>query len=96
MDALTMNIRRRFFAEIVAGTRKTAYRRKSPFWTRCIGPLATPFRLRLLNGMTRPVPEATVIVKRVTLGRNPPEYRLHLGSILSVKRWNRKGRRPRA
>jgi len=91
-----MNIKRRFFADVVAGTKKIEYRRKSPFWARRIGPLETPFRLRLLNGMTHPVPEATVIVERVTLGRSPPEYRLHLGRILSVKRWSTKNRSSRA
>lgn len=96
MNTLTMNIKRRFFAEIVAGTKKIEYRKRSKFWRRRIEPLTAPFRLRLLNGMTHPVPEALVVVRKVTSGRSPPEYRLHLGRVLSVKRWSRKMGRPRA
>ena len=96
MDTLTMNIRRRFFAEIVAGTKEVEYRQRSKSWRRRIEPLTAPFRLRLLNGMTHPVPEVLVVVRKVTSGRSPPEYQLHLGPVLAVKRWNRKTRRPRA
>lgn len=52
-----MNIKRPFFAAIVAGTKRIEYRRRSAFWKRRIEPLNTPFKLRLLNGMTPPVPE---------------------------------------
>ena len=38
------------------------------FWKRRIEPLTAPFKLRLLNGMTHPVPEAVVVVTRVTRG----------------------------
>lgn len=94
MDTLTMNIRRQFFAAIVAGTKSIEYRRRSAFWKRRIEPLATPFKLRLLNGMTHPVPEAVVVVTRVTQDRGGREYRLHLGRVVSVKRWNRRAQKP--
>lgn len=95
METLTMNIKRRFFAAIVAGTKRIEYRRMSRFWMQRIEPLTPPFRLRLLNGMTHPVPEATVVVRKVTRGRSPPEYRLHLARVLSIKRWDRRQQRPR-
>jgi hypothetical protein len=56
MDTLTMNIKRGYFAAIVAGTKRIEYRCMSPFWKRRIEPLATPFKLRLLNGMRPPIP----------------------------------------
>lgn len=89
-----MNIKREFFAAIVDGTKRIEYRRRSPFWKRRIEPLTTPFKLRLLNGMTHPVPEATVIVNRVTTDRAGREYRLHLGRVSAVKRWDRRRQRP--
>lgn len=95
MDTLTMNIERQYFAAIVAGTKKVEYRRRSKFWKRRIEPLTTPFKLRLLNGMTHPIPEAVVAVTRVTTDRAGSEYRLHLGEVLAVRRWDRRTRRPR-
>lgn len=95
MDTLTMNIKRQFFAAIVSGDKRIEYRPRSPFWKRRIEPLTTPFKLRLLNGMTHPVPEATVIVNRVTRDRAGQEYRLHLGRVMQVKRWDRRSRKPR-
>lgn len=94
METLTMNIERRFFADIVAGTKRIEYRRMSPFWKRRVEPLKTPFTLRLLNGMTHPIPEALVIVQRVTRDRSAREYRLHLGRVLRVRRWNRRTQKP--
>jgi hypothetical protein len=73
VDTLTMNIKRRWFAEIVAKTKRVEYRDQSPFWKRRIEPLKTPFKLRLLNGMTPPIPEATVVVTQVRL--QPPRGR---------------------
>ena len=94
MDTLTMNIERRFFADIVDGTKRIEYRRMSPFWKRRIEPLETPFKLRLLNGMTHPIPEAVVVVTRVTSDRAAREFRLHLGRVMQVKRWNHREQRP--
>lgn len=93
MDTLTMNIKREFFARIVAKTKRIEYRDQSPFWKRRIEPLRAPFKLRLLNGMTHPVPEATVVVTRVT--RQAGGYQLHLGRVLEVRRWDRRALRPR-
>jgi hypothetical protein len=95
VDLLTMNIKRRFFADIVAGTKRVEYRRRSPFWKRRIEPLTTPFKLRLLNGMTHPVPEAVVIVNRVTTDRARQEYRLHIARVVAVRCWDRRAQKPR-
>ncbi|MGC3998034.1 MAG: ASCH domain-containing protein [Anaeromyxobacter sp.] len=95
METLTMNIERQYFAAIVAGTKRIEYRELKPYWARRIEPLTTPFRLRLLNGMTPPVPEAVVLVTRVTRHARAGEYRLHLGRVLSVRRWDRRAGKPR-
>lgn len=93
MDTLTMNIKRAFFAAIVAGTKRIEYRAVKPFWKRRIEPLSTPFKLRLLNGMRAPIPEALVMVTCVT--RVDGVYRLHLGRVMRVKRWDRRTQKPR-
>ncbi len=93
MDMLTMNIKREFFAAIVARTKRIEYRDQSPFWRRRIEPLRPPFRLRLLNGMAHPVPEAVVLVTRVT--RQGGGYQLHLGRVLRVRHWDRRARKPK-
>jgi hypothetical protein len=92
MGTLTMNIKREFFADIVAGTKRVEVRPTSKFWRRRIEPLSAPFRLRLLNGMTHPIPEALVVVKRVTRARG--DYLLHLGKVLMVRWWNRRAQKP--
>jgi len=93
VDTLTMNIKREFIARIVAKTKRIEYRDVSPFWKRRIAPMKPPFRLRLLNGMTHPVPEAVVMVARVK--RNRGVYEWHLGRVLRVRRWDRRARKPK-
>jgi hypothetical protein len=94
VDTLTMNIKREFFARIVAKTKRIEYRDQSPYWKRRLEPLSTPFKLRLLNGMTPPVPEALVLVTRVT--RRCGGYQLHLGRVLRVRRWDPRAHKPRS
>ena len=94
MDTLTMNIAREFFAAIVDGTKRIEYRELKPYWKVRIEPMTTPFKLRLLNGMTPPIPEAVVEVKRVTRHPAEGEYRLYLGRVLCVRHWNRRAKKP--
>src|SRR5256885_9297511 len=96
--SLVMNIKRRFFAEILAVTvrKKIEYRELSEYWLRRLekaGP--PPFNLRLLNGMIPPVPEATVKVTKVERDKRRHELRFHLGRVLAVKHWDRVQERPR-
>lgn len=95
MQMLTMNIKRCYFACIVDGRKRVEYRDMSPFWRQRIEGLETPFRLRLLNGMLPPVPEAIVEVKRVVRDRASQQYQLHLGRVLRTRNWNRKTNAPR-
>jgi hypothetical protein len=95
MQTLTMNVERQYFAAIAAGTKDTEYRKVKPFWTRRIEPLSTPFKLRLQNGMTHPIPEVVVLVSRVTIDKEKQLYRLHLGKELQLRHWDRRTQKPR-
>ena len=60
---LVVNIKRQFFAKILAVPRRKwiEYRDMSKYWERRLEKVGkSPFNLRLLNGMTPPVPEAIV------------------------------------
>jgi hypothetical protein len=94
---LVMNIERRYFAEILSIPRrkKVEYRQLTKYWlTRLerVGP--TPFRLRLMNGMLPPVPEATIMVEKIVKRKASGMLELHLGQVKTVKHWDRKRERP--
>lgn len=95
MQTLTMNIKRCYFKCIVDGTKRVEYRDMSPFWQQRIEGLQTPFRLRLLNGMLPPVPEALVEVKRVVRNRANRQYELHLVAVLRTRRRDKKTGTPK-
>ena len=94
---LVMNIKRNFFADILAIPRRKVieYRDLTPYWMRrleSVGP--APFNLRLLNGMLPPVPEAIIKVERVVLDRKNKEIQFHPGRVVQVKHWNRRAEKP--
>jgi hypothetical protein len=89
---LVVNIEREYFAAILAVPRRkhVEYRNLTDYWLRRlekVGP--APFHLRMLNGMTPPVPEATVVVARVIKSGRNREIQLHLGHVVEVKYWDR-------
>ncbi len=92
-----MNIKRRFFAAILSQPRRKniEYREIKPYWNRRLaGLLGKRFKLRLLNGMLPPVPEAIVTVEKLVRNMRRGDYELHLGRVLRVKHWDRKRERP--
>ena len=94
---LVMNIKREFFADILAIPRRkeTEYRDWTPYWIKRLEKVgAAPFNLRLLNGMLPPVPEATIRVERLVFDKKRKLIELHLGRVSNVKHWNRKKERP--
>ena len=94
---LVVNIKRQFFADILAQPRRKVieYRSISDYWESRLEKVGKPpFNLRLLNGMTPPLPEATVRVIKVVRSKKSQEIELHLGKVLSVKHWDRKKERP--
>lgn len=94
---LVMNIKRQFFASILAQPCRKCieYRDMSEYWERRLERVGKPpFNLRLLNGMTPPVPEATVRVNKVVRDNRNKTFEFHLGRVLLVKHWDRKKERP--
>ena len=95
---LVVNIKRQFFADILAQPRRKwiEYRTMKQYWERRLEKVGKePFNLRLLNGMTPPVPEATIRVTKVVRRKKDKVIELHLGKVLDVKHWDRKKERPR-
>lgn len=93
LPTVTMNVERRWFADILATPprKDIEYRAMSPYWESRFGAVGDgPFKLRLLNGMRHPIPEALIIVNHLERDEELSEFRLHLGDVLSVKNWNRK------
>lgn len=95
MDTLAMNIKREFFAQIAAKTKRIEYRDIKTYWTRRLASFDAPFLLRLSNGMTHPIPELTIVVTKVEANKSTGQYELHLGRVRSVKRWDPKTQSPR-
>lgn len=92
-ERITTTIQRQWLAEIIAGTKKIEYREVKPYWTQRFKKVSLPFELRMLNGMTPPVPEVTVLIHKID--RRGGAYRLHIKKVLSYKHWDKRKRRPR-
>lgn len=95
---LVINIKREFFAAILAQPRRKniEYREMSNYWiTRLQRVGKPPFYMRMLNGMTPPVPEATVIVTKVLKNKRTNEFEIYLGKVIEIKNWNRKQEKPK-
>lgn len=84
MDRITTTIKREWLAKIVAGTKKIEYREVKPYWDRRLSGLRPPFAVRLINGMSRDAPEATIVVRRVDVRAGM--YRLHIDRVINVKK----------
>ena len=94
-DRITTTIEREWLAEIIAGTKKIEYRQIKPYWTKRFEKVSVPFELRLLNGMTPPVPEATVLIHKITKDRRAGEYQLHIKKVLGFKHWDKRRQKPK-
>jgi hypothetical protein len=93
MPQVTTNIKRKWFAPIVAlrRTKDVEYRDIGPYWdARLRNLVGKEFNLRLLNGMLPPVPEALIRVKKLVRNSRAGQYEIHLGSVLKLKHWDRK------
>lgn len=93
-DRITTTIEREWLAQIIAGTKKIEYRSIKPYWTRRFAKVSLPFELRLLNGMNPPVPEATVLIHRITKDRRAGEYQLHIKKVLHYRHWDKRKQKP--
>ncbi len=91
---LVSNIKREAFADILALPRRKHIetRAMSPYWIARLDKIDTsaPFRIRMINGYTHPIPEATVEVVRVRKMSRTNEFEFHLGRVFDVKHWDRR------
>lgn len=95
MDKLTTTIKREWFREIVAGTKTVEYREIKPYWEQRLQGVTTPFRLRLINGMSLTAPEVTVEIGKVVRNRRNGTFDLHIVKIVEIKHWDRRRGEPR-
>jgi len=82
MKRITTTIKRWWLNQIVAGVKTIEYREIKPYWTKRLEGIAVPFELRLINGMDRQAPEATLLINRVT---KDGFYQLHIEKVLDVR-----------
>jgi len=94
-DRITTTIKRQWLAEIIEGTKTIEYREIKPYWTERLKSIKSPFELRLINGMNPPVPEVTVLVRRVTVDRRGRVYELHIKKVMGFKHWDRRRKMPK-
>jgi hypothetical protein len=99
VDVITTTLKREWFAQIVAGTKRVEYREIKPYWTTRLRQVRVPFRLVLRNGMSPPIPVVTVRIDRISPSpkgsKRSGTYALHIGKILRVEHWDRRKLRPR-
>ena len=94
-DKITTTIKRQWLSEIIEGVKKIEYREIKPYWTKRLKDISLPFELRLINGMNPPVPEVTVLIRKVTMDRREGVYELHIKKVLAFKHWDRRRKLPK-
>ncbi len=85
MDKITTTIKQPYLSQIVEGTKKIEYRDIKPYWTKRLAKVSVPFELRLINGMKKKAPEATMVIKKIRKNSRRGVYELHIGKILDTK-----------
>jgi hypothetical protein len=85
---LHLNLKRKYFAGIVAGTKKTEYRAYTPYWRRRIENRKYD-AIRFRNGYATRAPVMLVqhLGYRVQGNGRNKEFAIRLGRVLSIKRW---------
>jgi hypothetical protein len=94
MHKITATIKREWFREIVAKRKRIEFRDMSAYWEKKLDGVKSPFLLRLINGMQKAAPEATVRITKVSKNRRKQQYEFHLGKIEEVKNWDIKLEQP--
>ncbi len=89
MSTLHLNLHRQFFSAIAAGTKKTEYRARTPYWrTRLEGRRYDVIKFR--SGYATRAPEILAEftgLRRQGRGANA-KYAIRLGGILKITRWH--------
>jgi len=85
-SVLHLNLRRKSFAQIAAGTKHIEYREQKPYWKKRLeGRRYDVIKFR--NGYATKAPEMCVEFRGVR--KRNREYEILLGRILKIKRWKR-------
>lgn len=91
MNSITATIRREWLARILSGKKRFEWREVTETWMARLSKAGPPpFRLRLINGMVKRAPEATVLVSDVCIDEAADAFRFEISAILEVKHWERK------
>src|SRR5215211_7630842 len=83
-NILHLNLHRRFFADIAAGTKRVEYRKRTPYWRKRLeGRKYDVIKFR--NGYATNAPEMIVQFRGVR--KRHRKYDILLGRVLQTKRW---------
>jgi hypothetical protein len=83
-DTLHLNLRREYFAQIAAKTKRVEYRKRTPYWRKRLeGRKYDVIKFR--NGYATRAPE--MIVQFRALKKRRRYYEILLGRVLKIKRW---------
>lgn len=83
-NTLHLNLRRKYFAAIAAGTKHIEYRERKPYWQKRLeGRKYDVIKFR--NDYATKAPE--MIVQFRGLRKRGKEYEILLGRVLKIKRW---------
>jgi hypothetical protein len=81
---LHLNLRRKYFAQIAAGTKHIEYREQTPYWKTRLEKRDYDL-IKFRNGYATKAPEMFVEFRGVR--KRKGEYEILLGRILKIKRW---------
>ncbi len=86
MHTVTLNIQKTFLEEILSGIKKVEYRSSTLSLLNKLKKLdSTPFQLRLINGMKKGAPEASVLVTKLWYDEANAMFEFHIDSVISTK-----------
>jgi ASC-1-like (ASCH) protein len=83
-STLHLNLRRKYFAAIAAGTKSVEYRARKPYWRKRLEDRKYDV-IKFRNGYATKAPE--MIVEFRGLRKRGRNYEILLGRILKIKRW---------
>lgn len=91
MNSITATIRREWLARSLSGKKRFEWREVTETWMARLSKAGPPpFRLRLINGMVKQAPEATVLISDVCIDEAADAFRFEISDVLEVKHWDRK------
>jgi len=89
MNTITATITREWLARIISGKKRYEWRGTSDFWEARLKKVGSPpFHLRLINGMKKDAPEATVLVSAVHWDLAEIAFRFTIERVVELKNWD--------